>query len=165
MNLAVLFPVWGHAGIWAHWNHSFDVHPDSPGLVSCSFPSGVPSAPLWVAAMTEAWRWAAPCLQQVFPQAHHGAGCSGLPTTASFVYWCGRQGIYFNYKKELDFFLNLTNIYFPVIWTHAQNLDIENLVSKDTPQSSRCPLFNIACTGQMWLFKFTTIKHSVTQSH
>ena len=90
--------------VWAHWDRSFDMHPDSPGLVSCSFPPGVPSAPLWVAAVTEAWRWAALCLQQAFPQgASWGGGrCSGLTAMASFVYWCGRQGIYFNYKKELD---------------------------------------------------------------
>ena len=34
MNLA-LFYVWEDAGVWAHWNHSFDMHLNFLGPVSC----------------------------------------------------------------------------------------------------------------------------------
>ena len=39
----VLFYVWEDARVWAHWNHSFDMHLSSLGPVSCVFTSWVSS--------------------------------------------------------------------------------------------------------------------------
>ena len=39
--ILVLFYVWEDARVWAHWNHSFDMHLSYLGPVSCSFPSWV----------------------------------------------------------------------------------------------------------------------------
>ena len=42
MNLA-FFCVWEEAGVWAHWNPSFDVHLNSLEPASCFSPSWIPS--------------------------------------------------------------------------------------------------------------------------
>lgn len=42
MNLA-LFNVWEDARVWAHLNHSFDMHLGFPEPASCLFPVSVPS--------------------------------------------------------------------------------------------------------------------------
>ena len=39
----VLFYVWEDPRVWAHWNHSFDLHLSSLGPVSCVFTSWVSS--------------------------------------------------------------------------------------------------------------------------
>ena len=42
MNL-VFFSVWEYARLWAHWNHSSDMHFSYLRQVSCFFPSWIPS--------------------------------------------------------------------------------------------------------------------------
>ena len=66
--ILVLFFVQEDPRVWAHWNHSFDVHYSCPGPVSCFSPSWVPSG--WTVRVA--------------------AGAEGLMFTASFVYWNGR---------------------------------------------------------------------------
>ena len=54
MNL-MLFYVWKDAGVWAHWNHSFDMHLNSLGLVSCFSPSWIPLGTQWGGSCSGWW--------------------------------------------------------------------------------------------------------------
>ena len=69
MNL-LLFFVWEDGRVWAHWNHSFDMHLSSLGPVSYSCPSWLPSGAPWgVAAVAEGSTVATPvCLPVEVPQ-------------------------------------------------------------------------------------------------
>ena len=94
MNL-VVFYVWENAKIWAHWNHSFDMHLSSLRPVSCSFPFWVPSG-CTLGGGCNGWGLGSRqpiCHHPEFPQGSPvGAEVAdGLTDAASFVSWYGRQ--------------------------------------------------------------------------
>ena len=61
--------VWEDVRVWAHWDHSFDLHPNCLEPASCSFPSWIPSGSIVrVTAVSD-----------------------GLVVITSFAYWFGRQ--------------------------------------------------------------------------
>ena len=104
MNLA-LFSVWEDAKLWAHWNHSFDMHLSYLGPVFCAFPTCVPSGCTtegWLQGL-RAWKQAAclspPWVLSGLTVRHSG---SGWMATISFVYWYGRQNLSFTYCFSSD---------------------------------------------------------------
>ena len=66
MNV-VFFFVWEDTRVWTHWNHSFTMHLNYPGLVPHSFPSWVPQGAHLGApsSLTLAqWQWLTPWWSQ-----------------------------------------------------------------------------------------------------
>ena len=113
MNSA-LFYVWENTRVWAHGNHSFDMHLSCLGPVSCSFPSWVLSGCTVVGGYS-VWGVGSGqpvCLQPEFPQGSPSGVAvvaNGLMTIASFVCWYGRQ--YFFHPQCLPLVITLTNVW------------------------------------------------------
>ena len=90
-----LFYIWEDARVWAHWNHSFDMHLSYLGPVSCVFSSWVSGCTIGVAA-------AADCLT---------AGTlflswapSGLIITEAVMWWLNGCNIVCLLIREATFF-------------------------------------------------------------
>ena len=105
MNL-VLFYVWEVARIWAHWNHSFDMHLSYLGPVSCSFPSWVPSGCTtgrWLRWL-RAWQRVAAGMSPSWVPSGLTVGtvvvAHGLMAAASFVCWYGGQYFSFTVQRK-----------------------------------------------------------------
>ena len=90
----VLFYVWEDARVWAHWNHSFDMHLSSLGPVSCVFTSWVSSG----LTVGSGCSLMAPRWQVFFPSWVPSGLTSSLSMVEAIaddcdilVYWYGRK--------------------------------------------------------------------------
>ena len=86
----VLFYVWKDAKVWAHWNHSFDMHLSSLGNVSCAFSSCVPSG-CTIGGACSGWLLDGRHLFPPWVSSGLTIRGDGLMTATPFVYWYSSQ--------------------------------------------------------------------------